>query len=552
MNRFIAVFIIALALFSARTYIPSSFPYTHDGENHLARFANYYLALKEGQYPPRWAPNLINRYGYPVFNFNYPLANIISLPFRVVDIPYERTFSAIVIGSTIFAFTGIYYWLHSYNFSNYVVVITIIIYSINSYLLNLLFYRGSIGEILALTILPWLFYQIHLIAQKKEMQVSTNESLVFVVSIATFLLSHNSIAFITVPFLFVLMFSIFVLDKKWAIFSFIKFIFIHFLTAFLLVAWFWIPAVFEMQNTILQTAQNNNEFSSHFVGISQMLTAPIEFGFSEKGSIDGLSFRVSIFMIVAIFLFPVYIFYYYKKNARILSFSLLPFYVFSILFLFLQLEESKHLWSIPFLKYMQFPWRFAGLFSLTILPILAMIFSLLNRSYKVWFSILILIEIFWVVSLKSIDSFHKSNETYEAFSQSTSTQNENLPSSFKYLDFGNWHPHPIINGVGEYSVESWNGTKKVYTLSLSSKSTIIEPTARFDGWVTTANDEPIEYIDSEEIAGRIAYTLNQGFYRIETQFTQKTLARRIGNYLSLATFLTGLMYIAHSKYVQKK
>lgn len=62
---FITLSIAFLLLF--KPYLHTGFPYTHDGENHLARFANYKLALKEGQFPPRWAPNLMNHSGYPVF-----------------------------------------------------------------------------------------------------------------------------------------------------------------------------------------------------------------------------------------------------------------------------------------------------------------------------------------------------------------------------------------------------------------------------------------------------------------------------------------------------
>jgi hypothetical protein len=55
-------------------------PDTHDGENHIARFANYVAAAKDGQWPPRWAPYVLNGLGYPVFNYNYPVANILAVP----------------------------------------------------------------------------------------------------------------------------------------------------------------------------------------------------------------------------------------------------------------------------------------------------------------------------------------------------------------------------------------------------------------------------------------------------------------------------------------
>ncbi len=43
--------IIILTLIIIKPYFHAGFPYTHDGENHLARFANYKVAVREGQIP---------------------------------------------------------------------------------------------------------------------------------------------------------------------------------------------------------------------------------------------------------------------------------------------------------------------------------------------------------------------------------------------------------------------------------------------------------------------------------------------------------------------
>jgi len=77
-------FYLALAAISCRHFLNQGVPVTHDGHNHLVRFANYKIAVRELHFPPRLAPNLVNGYGYPVFNYNYPLANLISLPFSIV------------------------------------------------------------------------------------------------------------------------------------------------------------------------------------------------------------------------------------------------------------------------------------------------------------------------------------------------------------------------------------------------------------------------------------------------------------------------------------
>src|SRR5260370_42055205 len=100
--------VIILTLVVTRVYVHAGFPYTHDGENHLARFANYMLAVRELQFPPRWAPNLFSHFGYPVFNFNYPLANILSLPFSLARLNYELTFKILAISAVFFGVVGVW------------------------------------------------------------------------------------------------------------------------------------------------------------------------------------------------------------------------------------------------------------------------------------------------------------------------------------------------------------------------------------------------------------------------------------------------------------
>ena len=61
MKKKTVTFVFLIVLLSVPALRALSIPefYTsHDGSTHTARIANYYLALKEGQIPPRLAPNL--------------------------------------------------------------------------------------------------------------------------------------------------------------------------------------------------------------------------------------------------------------------------------------------------------------------------------------------------------------------------------------------------------------------------------------------------------------------------------------------------------------
>jgi hypothetical protein len=152
------IFFIFLTLISCRCFFHLGVPVTHDGNNHLVRFANYKIALRELQIPPRLAPNLLNAYGYPVFNYNYPLANILSLPFSILDISYEFTFKTINIAFVFLAFFGANLFLKSKNFSKISRFFALLVFALNPYLLSNLVFRGNIGEVMAWGILPWIFY----------------------------------------------------------------------------------------------------------------------------------------------------------------------------------------------------------------------------------------------------------------------------------------------------------------------------------------------------------------------------------------------------------
>src|SRR5213076_3108008 len=52
--------------------------HTHDGYPHLARIPAYMKALKDGEFPVRWAGDLNYGYGMPLFNFYYQLPYFIA------------------------------------------------------------------------------------------------------------------------------------------------------------------------------------------------------------------------------------------------------------------------------------------------------------------------------------------------------------------------------------------------------------------------------------------------------------------------------------------
>src|SRR3989344_3894120 len=69
---------------------------SHDGELHLARFAAYITAIKDGHIPPRWAGNLSYGYGAPVLNFFAPLAGYLASALYFVEFDLSTAFKIIL------------------------------------------------------------------------------------------------------------------------------------------------------------------------------------------------------------------------------------------------------------------------------------------------------------------------------------------------------------------------------------------------------------------------------------------------------------------------
>ena len=550
MKRLLFVAIILIVFLTRSFWTHEGIPYTHDGENHLARFANYKVALKEGQLPPRFAPNLLNHYGYPVFNYNYPLANIISVPFSILKFHYELTFKLIIFFALLLGSLGVIRWLSQYSSKKLPILAALVAYLSGPSLISALLFRGNIGEILAYSLWPWLFFSISEATKK----LSSKKLLVFIFLWTAFLLAHNISVFIA-AFVFLIygVWQFLVTKERRRFATQIATILI---SSIGLSLWFWLPAIAEMKEVVVSQAANQREYLLHFPTLKQLLYSPLTFGYSYPGPVDTLSFWLgwtipfSLLLVSAIFLAnSISKQFTFKQILNYFRSHPLGIYILLLLLsLFLQLEISSTVWQLlPNFRLIQFPWRFGMLSTIVSLPVLVWLLQknqqLITRG--IW--LVLVVQLLLVFQARPIDYVAKQKSEYDLHGGTTSTQNENVPFTFRYLLIADWQPSPsIFSGEAEIAkVEYWNGSDRLYRVNVVTPTVLVEPTMYFLGWetqirnVVTSSDsfKNITYIDSDEIQGRIAYRLEPGIYQVRTRFTQNTPARHIGN----ASFvLTGI------------
>lgn len=536
------VWLVALlsALLLARVYLQNNFPYTHDGSNHLARFANYAAALREGQWPPRFAPYLLNGYGFPVFNYNYPLANILASPGVWLNFNPETIFSWQVVAALALGLGSVYQALRL-KFSRLASLFGTGVWTSSSYLINTLFYRGNIGELWAYALVPAAWWFLNLAAKHPKKWWLKVVAIVFLTAL---LLSHNLLGL--TGFVMLVFFSWFLKTERQLRICWLQ----TWLLAAGLSLWFWLPAVMELNLIVLTSDSLASQATNHLLRFAQLTWRPWRFGFSLEGPIDTLNFGLgaSGWLIV---LFSLVMTLREKAKNQLFVFLL----GLSILALWFTTQSSEWVWrSIPVLSIWQFPWRLLFFVSLWLVPLGAWVFSQAKLVLKLILVWLLIIQLAAYFYLPAVDRFHYDSQYYLSFPMTTLTNNENRPRTFNLESFGNWQPQPyLLEGQGEIKVESWLGSKRRYQVKADSDVVVVEPTVYFAGWQVKVDGQRVEPSFPPEAKGQIAYELTarpDKPYQVKTSFGARTPSRLLGEGLSLLS-LTSLVYIIYTDQKQK-
>jgi uncharacterized membrane protein len=538
-NKFYKFVVVLIGLWLMKPMLAPGLPVSHDGQNHLGRMANYYLAAKEGQLPPRWAPNLNAGFGYPVLNFNYPLANILGVPLIAVNFGIENTYKLIVLSGYVLGGLGMYAFLRR-RFKDTSALFGALLYLTTPYQMMNIVVRGNIGETLSLALLPWILHYMDKVTGEKKL---INE-VFLTVALTAMWLSHNLMVLLSLP---IIGFYGLVILKNGGI----KKLVAPLVLSLTLVAFFWLPAVGEMNSTIMSSSSLNREYVDHFATPSELLFSPLNFGFSEPGPVDGITLNIGMLSWLVVILGVLVV----LKDKRFskLWVLFLSLFIFAIL---MMLPISKQVWSlIPFSGFIQFPWR---LLFITVICSAVLGASLFDRIKLKWPLMILLVG--YMVGTARADlvreRFSGDDLYWMSYPLTTTVIHENDPqdydrsASFNY--FSSQDKVMVYDGEAEVlTISNWNGSLHNFALNVIEDSTIIERTVYFPGWKVYANGETVELkIDKDSTFGLISYRLPKGEYEIETKFTQQTIWRVIGNGLSifgLVIFLYRIFVVVKSK-----
>lgn len=563
-SRFISKPTIAIFFALLILSVPALFSLTkpgfytnHDGETHTARIAQYYLALKDGQFPPRFAESFYNGLGSPIFVYIYPLPYLTGAIIHVLGPSFSGSFKILMALSFIFSGFFTYLWLRAVFNSRSAAFAGAVFYVWAPYRLSLIYVRASISEILAYTFVPLTFWALTKLALSKKF--------IFVpltaISIAAILLSQNLVALMIAPVAvaYVLILCISQKSKKALFLSALSAIWGLSISSIT-----YLPALFERQyvhfDEIIKIASVN-----HFVTVGQLFHSPWGYGFDLPGTVnDQMSFQIGLAQILVAALTLVVITYLaiaplkvfktrliVSPNRLHLALAIYFLIIFTLgAFLTLDYKYNLLIWSkVKIFQTIDLPWRFIGVCTVASSVLTAFVV----KTFKPKILLVFLLALVFYANrnhLRINEQRFLGDDFFENYTGSATQYSEFAPKWRLTVKVPNRSNKDKLvefyEGFGEVMVLEHNSKVTTATVKISSdRARILINKFFFPGAILQLNGKTLaqgDYTISNSMSGDINILDTSGLPRLDLPSGQYTISYRYSETLlrKTANVLTSL------------
>lgn len=501
-------------------------PKTHDGQDHVARIANFYQSLSEGNLIPRWAANLNWGYGHPILMFLYPLPSYLASFFHLFGFNFVDAVKLVFGLAFVTSGLAMYLWVREF-LGEKAAFLAGVFYMFAPYRFVDLYVRGAIGEHVAFIFPPLILYFLLKLSKKYSSWFIMGGSL----SLAGLILSHNAISLMFLPLVFAYALYLFweVKEKKYFILNALYLI----LFSFSLSAFFWFPAFFEGKYTLRDIVTKDN--LTGFENFSRLIWSPWNYG-----GTGAFTVQLGILQWLMVILAPFLIWKFWRKKDKIWLFLLFLFLNFWLA-IFLVLPWSSHFYqTTPILQKFQFAWRFLSLAIFPPAVFLGALIYLLPNKFKLLTVGCLLISALWLNKdyWQAQGFLTKPESFYTGVYPGTTDTGESSPRwSVRFMEDEPKAHLEVINGGVQISEGVRESTRHDYSIEASKKSRLRENTLYFPGWEVLMDGQKVavEFQDPQN-RGLITFSVPEGKHDISILFGETKL-RKFANSISLIGIL---------------
>lgn len=483
-NILIIIALLLISLPSILALFHKGFFPSDDGEWMIIRFSAFYQALADGQFPVRFLTRLNQEYGYPVANFLYPGFMYLAVPIKLIGFGFvdtiKITMAIIMLESVVFT----YLWLSKF-FNKWTSFVGAIVYLYAPYHMYDLYKRGSVGELLALSTVPFILWQI-----ERKSLLSTS------LGIALLIISHNTLAVLFVPVIF--LYSALRSTQRFTLYAF--------LLGLGMSTFFWIPAIYDLQYTVFSKTQ-----------ISQW-----EQYFSD----------INLIGIATIAIFVLSFFALRKKQAK----AAVLFLATGVLSVFFATGTSTFFWRIIPVSFIQFPFRFLSLTLLSLSFLSAFFISTLRKKEQLIIGAIIILTSFYaaVPFFTPSEYFDKGEGFYATNMDTTTVKNEYMPQWVKAVPTQR-ADEKILSNNGNIKNAIIKTNKITFVSDSQKNSTISIQRIFFPGWNARVDGNPA-LINYRNLKGIMQIEIPSGKHNVNVSFSETPL-RLFSNIISFASFI---------------
>jgi len=522
------IIVLILSCLPLWSLLKPGLPLSHDGPDHVARIANFFQSLSEGNLIPRWAGNLNWGYGHPILMFLYPLPSYLASFFHSVGFSLVDSTKLVFAVSFIFSIFAMFWWVRA-QWGTVPAFVSAILYGFAPYRFVDLYVRGAIGEHVAFIFPPIILIGLLQLARfpKKPIKWGMITSL----GLAGLLLSHNAVSLMFLPVIFLyLIYLYFFETKKRRRFLIFGFWFIA--LGFLLSAFFWLPAFWEGKYT-LRDIVIQGDFTGRFVPWSRFFYSPWSYGGGQEitkqlGLVHWLGVAGAIWYLLKV------------KNKPIRWF-LGGGLILLVATLILMTQLSAPLWAkVSLIQKFQFPWRFLELTTFLTALLAGAVASLLPKKLLPFIIALALIAALSTFSMWRPEKYLIRPENYyTGIYESTTDTGESSPIwSVRFMEKRPQAVLEVITGKTTWSTVSRQSNLHRYNLKAASRSRLVENTLYFPGWQVWVDQQPvaIEFQDPD-YRGLMTFWVESGEHEIVVKFTETKL-RYFADIISILAWLS--------------